>query len=778
MKKVVKRIAVMLVTIIMLLFVLTSCDLMVSDILSFLNIKSKSKQLSELGIGYAYNLIENEAYDVTKISSNKVFDIEKLLEIGSYDISDAEKAIFESYSYSSSKDDIYKGSANLNFEVGVDYKIGNVKANVNGDLERVKENYTYNYTCVVRGDIQSKVHMVRDIEDEMLKETLSSGFIKDIESLKNGKMTLDKFYQKYGTHAILGVVTGGTYTAQYIASTNNKKSYENMTTSFEVSTENDITKILELDIKFGGKENQSDSSISKDVVTTFSVSSKGSTQVLSNDLSKLEESLKSFETGVAKKSVPINFSNAGAVPISELIKAVGDEYIDIADDYNTLINIKSYKTYKECLEYYKLPIEFEKDGEENLLVFDFSDLQTVGSLSEIRNSSFAESVVRIDAKLVENIDKIVLRGGLNYSGDSNLIDDFSIKFDKKWNRSIDVIVDNLGVILPNGAPLVDRSEVGNKYNINVKFVGDNIVKNDSNVLYYKEDSQTPITIVLSEGDKTGTLDLTKQDFPSILHEYSDKYVCDGLFTSSSGGTQIVDKEWNLVRNASYENITVLYPHWTQVKDTISFDLDGGSMTEKSVDIFIGEKYGNLPTPTKEGYVFVGWYLNGQKITPETIVTVISDHTLNAKWLKVQEKVTRYFKATIIEGGDSINVEFHPGFDNNALINMGYTTFALEFSIVAKGASNTFDYAGDQPIVYVCSCYSDNAKNNHIYKKKMQSFENDDFETQKFSATINISDTLNGAFWIKVENSDEGKGVFNPSYPLYIKSITVVYIATK
>ena len=75
MKKVVKRIAVMLVTIIMLLFVLTSCDLMVSDILSFLNIKSKSKQLSELGIGYAYNLIENEAYDVTKIS-DKCYELD------------------------------------------------------------------------------------------------------------------------------------------------------------------------------------------------------------------------------------------------------------------------------------------------------------------------------------------------------------------------------------------------------------------------------------------------------------------------------------------------------------------------------------------------------------------------------------------------------------------------------------------------------------------------------------------------------------------------------
>ena len=56
------------------------------------------------------------------------------------------------------------------------------------------------------------------------------------------------------------------------------------------------------------------------------------------------------------------------------------------------------------------------------------------------------------------------------------------------------------------------------------------------------------------------------------------------------------------------------------------------------------------------------------------------------------------------------------------------------------------------------------------------FENDYYETQTFSSTIKITDTLNGAFWIKVENSDSGKGIFNPSYPLYIQSITVVYTA--
>ena len=49
----------------------------------------------------------------------------------------------------------------------------------------------------------------------------------------------------------------------------------------------------------------------------------------------------------------------------------------------------------------------------------------------------------------------------------------------------------------------------------------------------------------------------------------------------------------------------------------------------------GQKYGTLPTPTKSGYTFGGWYTGtngtGTKITSDTVLTNTSDHTLYAKW---------------------------------------------------------------------------------------------------------------------------------------------------
>ncbi|MBO5102754.1 MAG: InlB B-repeat-containing protein, partial [Clostridia bacterium] len=52
-------------------------------------------------------------------------------------------------------------------------------------------------------------------------------------------------------------------------------------------------------------------------------------------------------------------------------------------------------------------------------------------------------------------------------------------------------------------------------------------------------------------------------------------------------------------------------------------------------------YGTLPTPTKTGYTFAGWYknsdLSGSPVTSSDIVT--EDHTLYAKWNEISVYVT-------------------------------------------------------------------------------------------------------------------------------------------
>ena len=63
---------------------------------------------------------------------------------------------------------------------------------------------------------------------------------------------------------------------------------------------------------------------------------------------------------------------------------------------------------------------------------------------------------------------------------------------------------------------------------------------------------------------------------------------------------------------------------------ISFDSDGGSVIDNQI-IGSGNKIELPPTPTKDGYTFDGWYVNGNKWDFNNIAT--TDMVLTAHWVK-------------------------------------------------------------------------------------------------------------------------------------------------
>ena len=67
------------------------------------------------------------------------------------------------------------------------------------------------------------------------------------------------------------------------------------------------------------------------------------------------------------------------------------------------------------------------------------------------------------------------------------------------------------------------------------------------------------------------------------------------------------------------------------KHEVAFKTNGGSEV-KNVSVKSGNKIEVPETPTKEGYVFEGWYLNGKEYNFEDEVN--EDITLVAKWRKV------------------------------------------------------------------------------------------------------------------------------------------------
>ncbi len=67
---------------------------------------------------------------------------------------------------------------------------------------------------------------------------------------------------------------------------------------------------------------------------------------------------------------------------------------------------------------------------------------------------------------------------------------------------------------------------------------------------------------------------------------------------------------------------------------VSFDPNGGIVSTTTKTVEYGEPYGDLPTPHRSGYSFNGWYTSetdGSRVTSETIVTDVEDHTLYAHW---------------------------------------------------------------------------------------------------------------------------------------------------
>ena len=71
--------------------------------------------------------------------------------------------------------------------------------------------------------------------------------------------------------------------------------------------------------------------------------------------------------------------------------------------------------------------------------------------------------------------------------------------------------------------------------------------------------------------------------------------------------------------------------------TVTFNANGGSCPTSSKMVTNGSSYGTLPTPTRSGYTFAGWYTSPSGGTPVTVSTVVSltaDQTLYAQWTGV------------------------------------------------------------------------------------------------------------------------------------------------
>ena len=90
---------------------------------------------------------------------------------------------------------------------------------------------------------------------------------------------------------------------------------------------------------------------------------------------------------------------------------------------------------------------------------------------------------------------------------------------------------------------------------------------------------------------------------------------------------------NTTTTDKYGNVT-LTAQWDYHTYTVTLNPNGGEVSPTSIRVTYQSTYGSLPTPTRDGYVFKGWYTSetsGTQILSTTKYTSTQDTTIYAQW---------------------------------------------------------------------------------------------------------------------------------------------------
>ena len=174
-----------------------------------------------------------------------------------------------------------------------------------------------------------------------------------------------------------------------------------------------------------------------------------------------------------------------------------------------------------------------------------------------------------------------------------------------------------------------------------KVLETDIVTDEKEHTLYAYWSNKAITITLDP--RSGTLSER-----SIKAEYDKEYgtlptperkgyTFEGWYTSASGGDRVT--EFSVCKD---EKDATLYARWANQQFNVYFNSNGGSCSTNNKTVTYNNSYGDLPSATRTGYTFDGWYTEssgGINVNQNTTYTDINDTTLYAHWNKNSYTVT-------------------------------------------------------------------------------------------------------------------------------------------
>ena len=112
------------------------------------------------------------------------------------------------------------------------------------------------------------------------------------------------------------------------------------------------------------------------------------------------------------------------------------------------------------------------------------------------------------------------------------------------------------------------------------------------------------------------------------------YTFAGWWTAKDTGGKQVTASTVCYASGNY----TLYARWAPKTYTVTLNPNGGTCGTSTKTVTYGQAYGALPTPTRSGYTFDGWYTaktGGKKVTASTVCYATGDYTLYARWTSVR-----------------------------------------------------------------------------------------------------------------------------------------------
>lgn len=195
-------------------------------------------------------------------------------------------------------------------------------------------------------------------------------------------------------------------------------------------------------------------------------------------------------------------------------------------------------------------------------------------------------------------------------------------------------------------------------------------------------SQRACTIDVSrpEGDFTGTLDVyqnayggytaASNGYPYVItvrngqgkvvvsditgYDFAGWYTYSGTYSDTFDWTgKLIDYATNLLSTNTKIDFTTIYngagqfnarngnvyyvvfPKWTPKDGLLTYDANGGEVTPTTKTVPVGEAIGALPTPTRTGYTFLGWYTaasGGSVVLATKTMPTTATLTIYAHWV--------------------------------------------------------------------------------------------------------------------------------------------------